>query len=175
MNLFIRGTNPNTYASAPLFIQNNAGGSTKRTTLYIEGTGQNAGYFPISEDLNLFVCRGPNAGITMFVCNTQNFKTASLFISGSIPISTRALSPNTGAIYEVSRYQTRKYGAATNTRNVSPTLFIQGFGGEVTNSATLFINGNAPTPINGNVSLVIPHVSGPTPKSITLYINGFRY
>jgi hypothetical protein len=62
-----------------------------------------------------------------------------------------------------------------NMRNVSPTLFIEGAGGEVDESVSLYIVGNAPIQTTGNVSLVIPNVAGLTPKNLTLYINGFRY
>jgi hypothetical protein len=175
MNMFIEGSNTNAYASTPLFIQNSNGSLTKRTTLYIEGTGQNAGYVPIGEDLNLFVCRGPNAGITLFVCNTQNIATTPLFIAGSIPISTRDVFSNPGTLYGVTRYKTNKYGAAQNLHNMSPTLFISGFGDAVTASVSLYIVGNAPIQTTSNVNLVIPKVAGLTPKNLTLYINGFRY
>jgi hypothetical protein len=175
MNMFIEGSLHSSFGSVPLFIQNNTDGLTKRTTLYIEGAGQNAGHFPIGEDLNLFICRGPNAGITLFICNTENFNTTPLFISGSVPISTRTFVSNDGTIYGVTKYHTNRFGPNMNMRNVSPTLFIEGAGGEVDESVSLYIVGNAPIQTTGNVSLVIPNVAGLTPKNLTLYINGFRY
>lgn len=176
MNLFIQGGNPTAYGSTPLFIQNNNGGLTKRVPLFIRGTGVNDGYTPIGEDMNLFICRGPNAGITLFICNTANTNTAPLFISGSIPFHTKSYEvEHNSAIYGVSRFNTRRFGPSINANSLSPTLFIEGAGGISDETLTLFINGNVPTQTTGNVNLVIPVVYGANTKTLTLYINGFNY
>lgn len=175
INLFIQGGNPSSAISVPLFVRNDYRGANRRVTLFIEGTGVNPGYVPIDSNINLFIARGPNAGITLFVCNTDTFKSVPLFISGSIGIGTRQPDLfNPGAVFGSNPFQTHLYGPNCNY-NLSPPLFIRGAGDNVEETVTLFISGIAPTQINSNVTLVIPSVNGVTAKNLTLYIHGFKY
>ncbi len=173
--LIINGGYNSVYGTAPLFVQNNSGGITKSLKLSIKGTGLNTGYIPHDEALNLFIQRGPNAGIELFICNTQTVKSVPLFISGSIRISTTPFNIYSGgALYGRDRYRRHTFGPDI-IRNPSPTLFIEGFGALETDSITMFIAGSVPQVITGQTTLVIPSVSGPVFATTTLYTHGFRY
>jgi hypothetical protein len=177
MNLFIEGGNSHTQKWAPLYIQNDFLASDEEMTLYIEGTGGSDGFFPFNSNMNLFIKRGPNAGITLFICNNRTPETMPLFISGSVPIHTTLtdLSPHTHARYGLVRFHSSRYGPDSVSHGNCPTLFISGYGGTTTGDVDLFINGNVPTGINDQVTLVIPEVVGRVSGSPNLYIHGFIY
>jgi hypothetical protein len=144
VNLVITGANPNVGGVMPLFVQNDAAVGSGSMRLHIRGDGMYAGYMPFSESLGLFIERGPNAGMTLFLCNNNLGASAPLFIIGA-PLTSFPLP-----------------------------LFIQGYGGTPTGNVPMSIKGDVFKQVTSATTLVIPAVVGFTPESAQLYIHGFE-
>lgn len=145
LRLMVVGGNPLKGGVTPLYVHNTGQFLDDGATLYVRGLGQNPGYMPQSESVNLFVQRGPNAGITFYVENKSSAVVANLFING-VP----ALSD-------------------------SLPLIMAGEGREVNMASPLCVTGEEFYITNSATTLVVPGTVGFVAERATLYINGFEY
>lgn len=145
MKLTVTGGNAGLGGATPLFVQNDASGTNLDTELYIRGLGVNPGYNPYGESMNLFVERGPNAGITLYIENKV--------IASNVPFYI--------------------YGAPSIAQSAS--LFTEGFGGDLAGNVPFITQGQVPINATLVTTLTLPDVVGFQPSSATLYTNGFNY
>jgi hypothetical protein len=145
LNLNIRAQYPGVGASLPLLIENHVLRTDSDLLLYIAGDGVTPGAIPFGADLNLYVQRGPNGGIPLYIANNWAGASLPLFV---------ACHPSVGG---------------------QAPLFIQGMGGDVSQSMTLVIpEVSAPLTVNAQVPMSIPKVVGRQPNSVPLYVVGWK-
>lgn len=145
IRLFVQGGNPAIVANIPLFIHNDADFVGDELTLFVGGDGLNPGYTPAVSALNLFVQRGPNAGIPLFLCNNNMDISLPMYVKGA-PMLSGTLD-----------------------------MFLLGPGGGNTANITMFVNGGTANSYSDSVTMVIPETTGLITASSTLYVNGFNY
>lgn len=160
LNLTVRGGGQVIDGWAPLYVEAADGGEVFDMPLFVKGLGVNPGAFPFSDSLGLFIQRGPQGGIPMFV---QGISLPADYMSqGGIPVAGQIPLAVLGVA-----------GPATLT-GTSP-LFVSGFGGDLSQTVKLFIDGDVFHAITGTSTLALPNVVGFQPSSAALYVNGFNY
>jgi hypothetical protein len=183
MNLFIAGGNPQAQASLPLFLFNDRSDLAGAADLFIQGAGENPGYSPLAEGLNLYVARGPNAGMTLFLCNHYVAGGVPLSITGSGSFSTY-VPPRVEAVpsslygryrYGTFRYNVQALADVAGSTTPALALSIRGSGGDLAGSAPLFVAGTVAAPLAGSVTLAMPATVGPVSNTAPLYVHGFNY
>lgn len=144
MNLVIPGGNPTALLSTPLVVCNLGLASVSDAPLFIKGQGGNPGYVPRGKSMGLYINRGPNAGMTLYLANNNETNSTPLFISGH-PVVER-----------------------------SATLVITGLGGEVYGTSPLSIRFvSTPSYVFGEATLVMPRVVDGVFGSSVLYVHGW--
>jgi hypothetical protein len=183
MNLFVGGGNPQAQDTLPLFLFNNRSVGFNQVDLFVKGQGENPGYSPLNEDLNLYIERGPNAGMTLLLCNNYVSNNVPLSITGSgfyqtyvPPQSETAPASTFGSYgYHVFRYDVQEMSDLANSTTPALGLFINGSGGAVNRSTTLFVAGTVASPLSASMTLTIPNSVGNVFDAAPLYVNGFNY
>lgn len=183
MNLVIAGGRPQAANNLPLILFNSEEAATRSLRMFIKGAGSNPGYAPLSEDMNLHLERGPNAGMHLFLCNTNFGKSMPLYIRGTGFVDTY-LEPPVETIpasifglngFNIVRFNVQSISDLEHSTTPFVPLYINGYGGIVNDSVDLFISGALPVGLNSQVTLVIPSVAGIPAKTLPLYVNGFNY
>jgi hypothetical protein len=158
LNLVVTGGNPTSGGIVPLYVESTDDVFVSKTPLFIKGLGMMPGYMPIDKALNMFVARGPNAGIPLAI--------AGYFGSG--------ISFGGIAIGSYAVPLTIIGSPAWSATSASSPLFIQGPGGIRNSSVNLSVRGDVFHSNTSATTLVMPGVIGFVPTSAALYTNGFN-
>lgn len=145
LNLNIRGANPSIVATAPLYVENGTALFTSDLHLYVGGEGVTPGAVPLGSQLGLYVQRGPNAGMYLYVENKWSGSSLPLVIAGHPDLDGQA------------------------------PLFIEGMGGTITGNVPLSIPVvSSPVTRTGQLTLAIPKVVGPLSGTVPVSIVGWN-
>lgn len=146
VNLWVEGGNNPVGGSVPLVVVNNSNFiENQETSLFTKGLGKNPGHFPHGGVMGLYIQRGPNGGITLYLQQSRVESLTPLHIIGS-PVTTGIIP-----------------------------LFLEGQGGVREGNVPITLSGGNPNTYNSFTTIVIPRVVGFEPESATLYTSGFEY
>lgn len=140
-NLWLDGVAHNN--SFGMFLQNTQSEIDYFTWMYTAGEGFTGLANNVNSNINLYLERGPNAGMCLFMNNKQIASGQNLMTHG--------------------------FDIITNNTN----LYVGGF--ILSQNTDLFIDGEVPQDLSGNINLGIPKINDIIrPKSL-LYTHGFNY